>query len=272
MTRSTPVPPFKLPNGLSIQQANPVETASLFNQIYVENLYFQRGISLPENALVIDGGANIGLFSLYVLQHYPTATVVSVEPAPKTFERLQANTSPFKKRATAYNIALGREDGEMPFTYFPNVTCASGLYEAEDLERIENVARTMALESEKTPAALREPAGREMLDYIIAERLKRQTVLVPVRSLSTLISTAAVKHIDLLKLDVEGSEYGTLQSVRDEHWAMIDQLAIEVHDSPVTLPLLEELLRQRNFDVTSDELPVKTRKAMIYARRAAGRA
>jgi hypothetical protein len=46
MTRSTQVPPYRLPNGLSIQQANPQETSHLLKQIFADNLYFQHGISL----------------------------------------------------------------------------------------------------------------------------------------------------------------------------------------------------------------------------------
>jgi FkbM family methyltransferase len=270
MTRSTQVPLYRLPNGMSIQQANPLETSGLFRQIYVENVYFQNGISLPANPLVIDGGANIGLFTLYVLHREPTATVISVEPAPATFRLLQANTSRFPT-ATVHNCALGREDGTMAFTYFPNATVASGLYEAGDLERLETVARSMILKSEKTAAAFRGPQGRELLDYVLAERLKRQTVPVPVCSLSTVIANAGIGHIDLLQLDVEGKEYDTLQGVRDEHWAMIDQLVIEVHDRPVTLPLLEQLLRKHDFDVTSvsEGLLAQAQKAMIYARRGA---
>jgi len=255
---------------MSIRQANPLETSSLFRQIFVDNVYFQSGISLPANSLVIDGGANIGLFTLYVLQHQPTATVVAVEPAPQTFQLLQANTSDFRT-ATVHNCALGREDGTMSFTYFPNQTCASGLYDAEDLERIENLVRSLMLENEKTPAAaFRGPKGRELLDDVLAERLRRQTVLVPVRSLSTLIDNAGIEHINLLKLDVEGSEYDALQGVQDEHWSMIDQLVIEVHDSLVTLPLILELLRKRDFNVSSvsEGLQARARKAMLYARRA----
>ena len=242
MNRSTQVPPYRLPNGTSIQQANARETSGLFKQIYLDNVYLQNGISLPANSLVIDGGANIGLFTLYVLQHQPTAQVIAVEPAPQTFQLLQANTSRFTT-ATVHNCALGREDGTMPFTYFPNATCASGLYDTGDIERLENVARSMILENEKTPAALRGPGGRELLDYVLEEQLKRQTVLVPVRCLSTLIRDCAIAHVDLLKLDVEGKEYDALRGIRDEHWALIDQLVIEVHDSPVTLPLLITLLR-----------------------------
>jgi FkbM family methyltransferase len=270
MTRNMQIPLYRLPNGSSIQQANPLETSHLLQQIFVDNLYFRNGISLAANPLVIDGGANIGLFTLFVLQHHPSATVVAVEPAPQTFRVLQANTSRFKT-ATVHNYALGREDGTMPFIYFPNSTTASGLHEPEDVERLERLVRSMILKSETTPAALHQPEGRELLDYVVADRLKRQTVMVPVRNLSSLIDEAGMRRIDLLKLDIEGKEYDALCGIRDEHWSRIDQLVIEVHDAGVTLPLIETLLRGRDFNVTS-VVDAGGRKAMTYATRAAGRA
>lgn len=268
MTPSTQVPLYRLPNGSSIQQANPLETSHLLKQIFVDNLYFQHGIALPQDPLVIDGGANIGLFTLFVLQHHPSATVVAIEPAPKTFHLLQANTSRFAK-ATVHNCALGLEDGTMPFTYFPNSTTASGFHEPEDLERLEKLVRSMILKSDKTPDALRQPEGQELLDYLVAERLKRQIVMVPVRNLSTLMNHAGIQRVHLLKLDIEGKEHDALLGVHDEHWARIDQLVIEVHDAAVTLPLLEALLRERSFNVISVR-DAGGRKAMIYAKRAAG--
>jgi FkbM family methyltransferase len=270
MTRASHLPLYTLPSGLSIQQANPLETTHLLKQIFVDNLYFQHGISLQPNSLVIDGGANIGMFTLFVLQHHPSATVIAVEPAPKTFQVLQANTSRFKT-ATVHNCALGREDGTMPFTYFPNSTTASGFLEPGDLVRLENFARSMILKSEQTPAALRQPEGRELLDYFVAERLKRQTIMVPVRNLSTLIGDAGIQRVHLLKLDIEGKEHDALLGVSDEHWARIDQLVIEVHDAAVTLPLLDAMLRERDFNVTSVR-DAGGRKAMTYATRVAGRA
>jgi FkbM family methyltransferase len=268
MTRSTQVPLYRLPNGLSIQQANPQETSHLLKQIFADNLYFQHGISLAANPLVIDGGANIGLFTLFVLQQHPSANVVAIEPAPRTFHLLQANTSRFAT-VTVHNCGLGREDGTMPFTYFPNSTTASGFHEPENLQRLEKLVRSMILQSTEIPDALRRPEGQELLDYVVEERLKRQTVMVPVRNLSTLIGNAGIQRIHLLKLDIEGKEYDALLGIQDEHWVRIDQLVIEVHDAAVTLPLLEALLRERDFNVISVR-DAGGRKAMIYAKRATG--
>jgi FkbM family methyltransferase len=185
-----------------------------------------------------------------------------------TFQLLQANTARFAT-ATVHNCGLGREDGAMPFTYFPNSTTASGFHGPEDLARLEKLVRSMILKSKEIPDALRQPEGQELLDYVVAEKLKRQIVMVPIRNLSTLIGDAGLQRVHLLKLDIEGKEYDALLGIQDEHWARIDQLAIEVHDAAVTLPLLEALLRERDFNVISVR-DAGGRKAMIYAKRAAG--
>jgi FkbM family methyltransferase len=168
---------------------------------------------------------------------------------------------------TVRNCALGGEDGQMPFMYFPNVTCASGQYDEETIRQMESTARSKLLESEKNASAFRGASGQELLEWIIGEQLKKEVITVPVLSLDTLIRDAAIAHIDLLKLDVEGCEYPVLAGIRDDHWPMIDQMVIEVHDSPVTLPRLVEILQARGFTLTCREEDAQFRKAFIWARR-----
>jgi FkbM family methyltransferase len=266
MTQNTATKLYRLPNGTSVHQTNPAETDHLYRQIYVENFYFRNGILLPESPYVVDGGANIGLFSLYLLQRYPAARILAVEPAPKTFRHLQANMAAYQG-VTVRNCALGGEDGQMPFMYFPNVTCASGQYDEETIRQMESTARSKLLESEKNASAFRGASGQELLEWIIGEQLKKEVITVPVLSLDTLIRDAAIAHIDLLKLDVEGCEYPVLAGIRDDHWPMIDQMVIEVHDSPVTLPRLVEILQARGFTLTCREEDAQFRKAFIWARR-----
>jgi FkbM family methyltransferase len=44
---------------------------------------------------VIDGGANIGLFAVYMKNKYPEAKIICVEPDPGNFEVLQKNVSQY---------------------------------------------------------------------------------------------------------------------------------------------------------------------------------
>src|SRR5262245_34479683 len=82
-----------LPNGLAVKHTSMLETLHLYQDIFVLKVYLQHGITLSEHSVVIDGGANIGMFSLFVLENCPTASIHAFEPAPKTFEILKANLS-----------------------------------------------------------------------------------------------------------------------------------------------------------------------------------
>jgi hypothetical protein len=72
--------------------------------------------------------------------------------------------------------------------------------------------------------------------------LKRETVSTPVRPLSLLIDENGVKNIDLLKVDVEGGEAEVLRGIREDHWPIIRQAVVEVHDGKNSLPVAEEML------------------------------
>lgn len=68
----------QLPNGMSVFSVNGNETDYLYREIFQDESYIQpRGMSLPENAIVLDIGANIGLFTLYTLEKWPGAQVFS---------------------------------------------------------------------------------------------------------------------------------------------------------------------------------------------------
>ena len=73
--------------------------------------------------------------------------------------------------------------------------------------------------------------------------------------MSDLIERWDLERIDLLKLDVQGAEADILSGVRDEHWPMIRQVALEVNtflgsseDTDIVT-----LLRDQGFEVIRDE-------------------
>ena len=97
-----------LPNGLTVKHANLRETLPLYQDIFEKRVYLQHGITLPAYSVVLDTGANIGLFTLFVLQCCPTASVHAFEPAPKTFDLLRSNTCSYEK-VEINNCGLGSQ-------------------------------------------------------------------------------------------------------------------------------------------------------------------
>lgn len=145
-----------------------------YKDIFVTD-HYRCPVPLGDGARIIDGGANIGLSSLYFLQRYPTAQVDSYEANPPTvalLEKTLASANFAVGRYTVHGKALHTQTGQLPFYADPDV-----------------------------PSALNSSiTGRDNLK----ERGAR--IDVPAIDIRSLLTTP----IDLLKLDVEGHEYQLL--------------------------------------------------------------
>lgn len=62
-----------------------------FRHVFLLNEY--EHIDFGNVKWVIDAGANIGLFSLFIKDKYPEANIVALEPEPSNFEQVQKNLS-----------------------------------------------------------------------------------------------------------------------------------------------------------------------------------
>lgn len=257
-----------LRNGLAIKHRNLHETNFLYKDIFEDGVYLRHDIDLPPGAVVFDGGANIGLFTLFVLTVCPTASIYAVEPAPKTFQVLSANTAN-QQRTRIYNYGLGSVDTEAVFTYFPKLTCGSGYLSESDINQRKEMARTAVLADPEKRKVYEGPLGDELLSYHLDETLKGEQVITPIRSISSLIDEAKITTIDLLKLDVEGCEQDVLLGIQERHWPMIRQIVIEVHNSKIALPSITEVLQVRGYSVYADpeKMAEITGTTMVYARR-----
>src|SRR4029078_2779716 len=80
---------YSLPNGMTVAHENKNETDYLYDEIFQKQTYFRHGIGLREGACVFDVGANIGLFTLFVTQHWKDVTVYAFEPIPHIYANLQ---------------------------------------------------------------------------------------------------------------------------------------------------------------------------------------
>lgn len=254
-----------LPNGIAIQHRNPYETAVIYKDIFEDRVYLRYNIDIPENACVLDGGANIGLFTLFVKNLRPSASIYSIEPAPQTFEVLKANTSSLEK-VKLYMCGLGAEDKHAVFTYFAKVTCGSGFYTDADLKRQREMVRSAILGDAEKAKKFQGPMGEELLNYLLEERLQNQAVSVRIRPISDIIDENSIQSVDLFKVDVEGSERDVLRGIREDHWPIIRQMVLEVHDSQNTLPHIVSVLKERGYTVDT-VAESSGHVTMTYARR-----
>lgn len=84
------------------------------DEFLLRNYAFDASRAAP---VVIDGGANIGMFTLATLRDHPDAKITAFEPDPSVRAMLQENlASNGARHVTVVDAALGASDGEMSFT------------------------------------------------------------------------------------------------------------------------------------------------------------
>ncbi len=216
-----------LPNGMQVAEINSYETKFLYDEIFERETYAQFDLDIPPGGIVLDVGANIGMFSLYVLGKYPGSRAVCIEPAPHCLERLRPNVAGFGDRVQIAPVALGDSARTVEFSYYPNYSIISGMFadEGQDLTTLRAGAKTQY--EERFGVA---PSERE-LDFLVGSKLAdRQTFDCEMITMSELLEQHGISEVALAKIDVERAEGLVLAGVNAADWNKIRQFVVEVHD------------------------------------------
>jgi FkbM family methyltransferase len=86
----------------------------LYQDIFIRQHYrFQLS---DNNAVIFDGGANIGMATLYFKERFPDASIVAFEPNAEIFDVLRLNVSVNKlQNVRLVNAALAKNNGNVAF-------------------------------------------------------------------------------------------------------------------------------------------------------------
>jgi amino acid adenylation domain-containing protein/FkbM family methyltransferase len=261
-------PRYTLPNRMAVVQQNEYETDFFYRQIFVDQTNLKHGVALPPGACVFDVGANIGLFTLFVSQVCPTATVYAFEPIPPTFESLRLNAFLYGRDVRLYDCGLSDRSRKVSFTYYPQSSCMSGYYgdAAQDRETLSLILKQQQ-KDEPGLAAL-----TPYLDQLVDERVKSEQFLCQLRTVSDIIRENDIARIDVLKIDVEKSELDVLAGIEDGDWEKVRSIVIEAHDVGGQLERLRALLDGRGYRVAVEQDATLDRTGLfnVYATREAG--
>lgn len=245
---------------LLVAQLNRTETDFLYRELFVDNAYFRHGIGLPADPVVIDAGANIGMFSLLVAQRCPGARIIAVEPLAELAHAASVNAELHGANVTVLNCGLGRHAGEVAFAYYPNNTLMSGIYgnAAEDREVLRSYLRT----------APDVQLGAQF-DRLVEDRMRVEPRRCRLTTLTEVVAEQEIDRIDLLKVDVEKAEADVLAGIDPATWARIDQIVLEVHDLHGRLRTVMDQLTASGFSVAheQDRRLALTPCHNVYARR-----
>ncbi|WP_166212893.1 type I polyketide synthase [Cognatiluteimonas telluris] len=242
--------PYRLPNGMEVMQFNAVETEHFYHDIFETEVYARNGVKIPEQAVIFDVGANIGLFSLFAHARAPGAQIYAFEPAPPVFDALRRNTERAGVNVRLFNAGLTDRPGRQALTFYPNSTGMSSFHADKGEEK---AALRAIIENQLEPTS--DGAGEllDQMDDILEYRFREQVVECEMRTMSDVIRECGVTHVDLLKIDVQKCEHEVIRGIDDEHWPHIRQIVIEVHDLDGRVAEVSSLLESRGFRVAVEQ-------------------
>jgi len=255
-----------LPNGLRVVCQTRFELKHFYDDIFEKQVYVQNGITLADGACVLDVGANIGLFAIFVQEKWPDSFVYAFEPAPPLFELLQKNVARYGSNVRCFNCGLSHRSGKISFTFYPNSSGMSSFY-ADREEEKEVLMAVLENEAQKGSPEVEDLMPH--LDEYLAMRLETETFECHLATLSGVIREHGIEQIDLIKIDAQKSEWDILQGLEDGDWRKVRQFVLEVHDFEGRLARISELLKARGYDVSTqqDELYQGSKMHNLYALR-----
>jgi FkbM family methyltransferase len=173
-------------------------------EIWLEQIY-TRGFYRPaDDDVIVDAGANVGLFAIYVARQNPRCRVIALEPFAENFQYLQANVArACPKNVTCHEVALGAGFGQGEM----------------------------------------QVVGARSLDHVLHFDAN-VTGGISVIPLAGLFDLACAEEIDFLKVDIEGSEHDVFAAAPPKLLGRFKRIAMEYHDQivPGTLELLRKVL------------------------------
>ncbi|GKT50416.1 methyltransferase sdnD [Colletotrichum spaethianum] len=234
-----------LSDGLSCYTTSEGEARLIYTEIYEDHCY--DGFKLPESPFIVDAGANIGLFSLYMKQKYPLATILAFEPAPETCDILHRNLELNNVAGVeTHACGLSSKATAAKLTYFPHLPGNSTTRPEEKVEIRRGFAQRV---------------GEEIAAKVFGDA---QEVDIRLQRLSHFLDACkGLERIDLIKVDVEGAELDVLLGMDDKYWEMVCNVVLETCIDSGVKPAIEEILHDKGFIVTTEAAPLLPEKTFI---------
>jgi FkbM family methyltransferase len=155
-----------------------------------------------DDQVIIDCGANIGAFTIYAAAQAQLARIFAVEPFPSTFEDLRENVKLNGLEERVRCIQIALTTGDISVNMY-----------AEAPSQARQVIRASGAD----------------------------TVAVPGTDLQSLLGRIDAGVVDLLKMDIEGSEHTVLLQGEPGVLAGIRRISLEYHQNGLKKPLFDHL-------------------------------
>jgi FkbM family methyltransferase len=201
----TPLHRVRLRNGIVLEGPETIELAFLFQETWLRQIYSPPGYEVGRGEIVIDIGANIGVFTLYAATRARDVQVYAYEPFPENVKWLRHNvTSSGLTNVRVQQKAIGAETGVRYLQVNADDWIMHSLF-----------------------------GGGETARGLPVDCL----------SFDDVMNGEGIAQCDLLKLDCEGSEYEILQRCAPETLKRVRRIVGEYHEGPFITGTGAELCR-----------------------------
>jgi hypothetical protein len=264
-----------LPNNLKVFAPNQIEARTLYREIFTEKTYSSHGITVSDGDCIFDVGANIGLYSIFLTQSHRNLKIFAFEPVPQTFSTLGKNVGRYMNgsQVKLFNFGLSSKSGKTRFEFdrFASLTATmrpevvngcirkdAGMREwaragISDLQKISVLSPELA---GRLLTALSKPVIGQLVTAVmiaililslIRKRLFLQKIECELKTVSEVIKEQGIETVDLMKIDVEGSELDVIEGIAEEDWPGIRQFVVEAHDFDARVGKIRSIFENRGY-------------------------
>ncbi|CAB1118483.1 unnamed protein product [Ectocarpus sp. CCAP 1310/34] len=243
----------EMPNGLAVWWGSRAEEEAFFiyGEVFEDRTYARMDVRVQDGDTVWDVGANVGLASIFFELETDTPDslrVFAFEPLPVNRSALQRNLSKHCPTAVILEYALGaKHQDNVLATFYPHMPGNSTLRPLEK-ERLQGkMGRTTGGKASSRGETRVDASNGTFFD-------DAEQVSCSVRTVSWAMADLGVDKIDLLKIDVEGTEFDVLRGIEQQDWPKIKQVVAEVHPVGDRVTRACELLRRHGYGVSVQAL------------------
>ncbi len=208
----TPVGSYDFRNGARVRIGRGIDHVPII-EIFLREDYGE----MPDNSVILDLGANIGVFTIYATTTASNVVVFAYEPLQDYYNLMQEN------------LELNQRS--------QSVTCFN-----------------LAVAGDSTNRTLFVKGTDFFFPTLVGENSNNQeSVEVKCTTLAHILETNNIDRVDILKMDCEGAEYEILYPTADRYFERIKEIRMEYHNldqDQRRLERLKEFLTGKGYTVT----------------------
>jgi len=205
---------YELKDGTKFKVRTNTNDFGIINEIYINKVHHKIIREIKDNSIIIDIGAQIGVFSILAAKQAKNVQVYSYEPFEKSYALLIKNIAlnRLQKNIHAYKIGIGKKK-EMRKLYI-NPANVGG--------------------------------------HTFYEKTKKY-IKIKTLPLKDIFKKNNLAHCDALKLDCEGAEYDIILNTPRKYLQKIKNISIEYHEYYGDVYELKKVLEKNGFKISFND-------------------